>query len=129
MAIALRSLLKPRDPGDHGDTAATPVDTFENTLASEAGKGFAGWAMRVLTRRARSQPSLQTSMELVAATEDPKAQDELVQEILIALREEPGLLDDANQRLASIKVSASGVRSVAVGRDVRGTINTGDIGH
>jgi hypothetical protein len=131
MAISLMSLLKPADAGPRGDTA-TPADTFENTfdntLATEAGKGFAGWVMRVLTRRSKSQPNLQTSMERVASTEDPKAQDELIQEILIALREEPGLLQDARQRLASISVSASGVRSVAVGRDVRGTINTGDIG-
>jgi hypothetical protein len=128
MAIALASLLKPGGVRQGGDAAATPVDSFENALASEAGKGFAGWAVRVLTRRAKSQPSLQISMERVASSDDPKAHDELVQDILIALGEEPGLLEDAKHRLAAINVSASGVRSVAVGRDVRGSINTGDIG-
>jgi len=129
MAIALASLLKTGDGREDAASASTtPVDTFENTLASEAGKGFAGWVMKVLTRRAKTDPGLKSSIERMASAGDSANHDELVKEIVVALRDEPGLLEDAQHRLASISVTASGVRSVAVGGDSRGIINTGDIG-
>src|SRR5215213_2609039 len=107
--------------------------------AEETGKAVAGqsweWAKSLWTKlkpTVEANPgALVAAQDVAQAPEDHELQTVLRVQLRKLLTEDQSLADEVSRWLeqgkaAGINVSAIGERSVAIGRDFTGTINTGD---
>src|SRR5215207_1151237 len=107
--------------------------------AEETGKAVAGqsweWAKLLWTKlkpKVEANPAaLAAAQDVAQAPEDGDLQAVLRVQLKKLLTEDQSLAEDVSRWLeqgkaAGISVSAIGDRSVAIGRDFQGTINTGD---
>lgn len=110
------------------------------TAADETGKAIAGqsweWAKSIwakLKPKVEAKPgALEIAQDAAQAPEDQDAQAAFRQQLKKLLTEDQSLAEEVSRwldqgRAAGINVSATGERSVAIGRDAKGnTIITGD---
>jgi len=117
-------------PSQGEDPEASALEAFETAASSESGKRTAEWLLGKLDSHPGVRPGLAGVLEQVR---DPDGADaghvrqRVVAELTESFAAEPALRAAVAERVSQLSVTASGPRSVAIGRDNHGSINTGDV--